>query len=65
VGTLSGPRLRGSPAAPCVSVVVRIERLRGRRRYLLHDLRSGERHCFVIAAQLHRWLRAADRGGLR
>jgi hypothetical protein len=45
--------------------VVRIERLRGRRRYLLHDLRSGERHCFVIAAQLHRWLRTAARGGLR
>jgi hypothetical protein len=46
-------------------VLVRIERLRGRRRYLLHDLRSGERHCFVIAAQLHRWLRAAGRDALR
>jgi hypothetical protein len=48
-----------------VSVVVRIERVRGRRRYLLHDLRSGERHCFVIAAQLHRWLQAAGRDALR
>ena len=65
MGALSSLRLRGAAAPPCVSVVVRIERQRGRRRYLLHDLRSGERHCFVIAAQLHRWLRAASRGGLR
>jgi hypothetical protein len=47
------------------SFVVRVECHRGRRRYLLHDLRSGEWHRFTLAVHLQRWLRAASRGTLK
>jgi hypothetical protein len=46
--------------------VVRVERRHdGRRRYLVHDLRSGELLRFTLAVRLQRWLRRRVPGGLK
>lgn len=47
------------------SFVLRVVERRGRRRYLLQDLRNGEELHFAQALQLQRWLRKAGVSGLR
>lgn len=45
--------------------VLRVVELRGRRRYLLQDLRTGDELHFTQALLLQRWLRKAGLSGLR
>jgi hypothetical protein len=60
---LNRPRPRGAPHS--ASFVLRVVELRGRRRYLLQDLRNGEEMHFAQALLLQRWLRKAGLSGLR
>ena len=63
---LARRRAQAGAQAAGAGFVLRVEqRLDGRCRYQLQDLRSGELHQFRRAMQLLRWLRRGSRVGLK